>query len=153
MNDLKQFFVKISLLEKMKYARDEFSKQLTYFKSLIHKADTPSITQEYSCSSPKNCSLKTCWNELGDGDIFNLREGGDLVLKFYKSGIRYLKDIPDNPDLTFSQKIQIETERTKIPYIQNDKLKDFVNSFQYPLYFLDFETINPALPLYPKTKP
>ncbi|HRG73359.1 MAG TPA: DUF2779 domain-containing protein [Leptospiraceae bacterium] len=151
--DLKQFFVKISLLEKMKYARDEFSKQLTYFKSLIHKADTPSITQEYSCSSPKNCSLKTCWNELGDGDIFNLREGGDLVLKFYKSGIRYLKDIPDNPDLTFSQKVQIETERTKIPYLQIDKLKDFVNSFQYPLYFLDFETINPALPIYPKTKP
>ncbi len=151
--DLKQFFVKVSLLEKMKYAKDEFSKQLNYFKSLIHMEESPSITQEFSCSSPKNCNLKTCWHELGDGDIFNLREGGDLVLKFYKSGIRYLKDIPDNPDLSFSQKIQIDVERTKIAFIQPDKLREFVNSFQYPLYFLDFETVNPAMPLYSRTKP
>lgn len=151
--DLNQFFVKVSLLERMKNNRDEFLRLLDYSKSLIHKKEIPKITLEHSCNSPRNCNLKTCWEDLGDGDIFNLREGGDLVYNLYKSGIRYMKDIPDNPDLSFAQKTQIEVERTKTPFIQVEKLKEFMNSIQYPLYFLDFETVNPAIPIYPKAKP
>ncbi len=151
--DLKQFFIKTSVVEKMKFAQDEFLSQLEYFKSLIHKPEIPSISPKYSCSSPKNCNLKTCWHELGEGDIFNLREGGELVSKLYKSGIHYLKDIPDNTELSSSQKIQIEAEINQSPYMQEEKLKNFTESFQYPFYFLDFETVNPALPLYIKTKP
>ena len=76
-----------------------------------------------------------------------------MVSKLYKSGIHYLKDIPNDTELSTSQKIQIEAERNKTPYLQEEKLKNFVDSLQYPLYFLDFETVNPALPLYNKTKP
>ena len=151
--DINQFFIKTNLLEKMKYAQEEFLKQISYLKGLIHKQESPSITPKYSCSSPKNCNLKTCWHELGEGDIFNLREGGELVSKLYKSGVRYLKDIPDNTELSFSQKIQIEAEITKNPYLEEVKLKHFTDSLKFPFYFLDFETVNPALPLYIKTKP
>ena len=80
-------------------------------------------------------------------------EGGELVSKLYKSGVRYLKDIPDNTELSFSQKIQIEAEITKNPYLEEVKLKHFTDSLKFPFYFLDFETVNPALPLYIKTKP
>ena len=150
---ISQFFVKTSLTDKIKFAQEEFHRQLEYLKGLIKKTEVPQMNHEYSCSSPKNCNLKTCWKDLGDGDIFNLREGGDLVSKLYKSGIHYLKDIPNDTELSTSQKIQIEAERNKTPYLQEEKLKNFVDSLQYPLYFLDFETVNPALPLYNKTKP
>lgn len=34
-----------------------------------------------------------------------------------------------------------------------DKVKPIINSWKYPLNFLDFETVNPAVPIFPKTKP
>ena len=101
---ISQFFVKTSLTDKIKFAQEEFHRQLEYLKGLIKKTEVPQMNHEYSCSSPKNCNLKTCWKDLEDGDIFNLREGGDLVSKLYKSGIHYLRDIPNDTELSTSQK-------------------------------------------------
>ena len=63
-----------------------------------------------------------------------------------------MKDIRIIP-ICRSHKNPNRSRKNKTPFIQVDKLKEFINSIQYPLYFLDFETVNPAIPIYPKAKP
>ena len=37
--------------------------------------------------------------------------------------------------------------------IDTEAINDFLGQLEYPLYFLDYETINPAIPLFNQTKP
>ncbi|HMW06602.1 MAG TPA: DUF2779 domain-containing protein [Leptospiraceae bacterium] len=151
--DISQLFILKNVTDRVNSAKSQFEKQVNYLKSLITRLDSPDLSKEHSCGTPKNCILKTCWNDLGEGNLFNLREGGDLTTKFFNLGVRYVKDIPEDPDLTFTQKVQIESERSNSPFLQKDKLTEFLNSIQFPIYFLDFETINPAIPVYVNSKP
>ncbi len=38
-------------------------------------------------------------------------------------------------------------------YTDRKKISEFLNKLSYPLFFLDFESVQPAVPKYPGTKP
>ena len=38
-------------------------------------------------------------------------------------------------------------------YIEKENIRDFLSTLSYPLYFLDFETMQPVIPQYAETKP
>jgi len=71
----------------------------------------------------------------------------------YNRGITEIKDIPEDFNLSASQMIE------KISFIggkvnvNKDEIKAFLDSLKYPLFFLDFESIQPAIPLYDNTRP
>ena len=49
--------------------------------------------------------------------------------------------------INYRQKVQIEAEITgKSPIFKENELKAFLNKIRYPLYHLDFETMNEAIP-------
>lgn len=107
-----------------------------------------------TCSGFKSCSIPNhCFPDLQEGNIFTLRESSGTAMDLYKQGVRFLKDIPTDTELTDRQKIQIETEKNDTPHIEKDKIQEFLNRIHYPVYYLDFETINPQIPVFPSTKP
>jgi hypothetical protein len=55
--------------------------------------------------------------------------------------------------LTTNQTLQVKTEISKTPCVNKKNIEKFLSSLSYPLCFLDFETINPAIPKYNGTKP
>jgi len=67
-------------------------------------------------------------------------------------GTVLIKDAPDS-DLNDKQLIQKNTVITKKPHIEPAHIKKFVEKLKYPLYFLDFETFNPAIPLFDYSSP
>ena len=93
--------------------------------------------------------LKSFPNE----NVFQLYRGGIKSRNLYKEGIIKIKDIPESQKLTDNQKIQRECAITGKININKDKLKTFIDGLNYPLYYLDFETILPAVPRFDKTKP
>ena len=48
--------------------------------------------------------------------------------------------------------LQYELEDTDA-HIEPDKIKEFLDTLTYPLYFLDFESFEPAIPLYENSRP
>lgn len=106
------------------------------------------------CKDPYNCVLyDECWGFLPTNNVFCLYRGGKKSFKLYEQGITCIKDIPDEFKLTSNQQIQHECEKTGKPYIHKEGIKHFLNELKYPLYFLDFETYNTAIPLYDGLKP
>ena len=49
--------------------------------------------------------------------------------------------------------LQVQSEVNGTTYIDKDEIRNFTNGLSYPLYFLDFETIGPAVPKYNGSRP
>ena len=71
----------------------------------------------------------------------------------YNSGIVTVGEIPDGYKLNDKQRIQQACVVSGEPYVDKEAIRDFLSSLEYPLYYLDFETIGPAVPLFDGIRP
>ena len=78
---------------------------------------------------------------------------GAKAWDLFNAGITRLEDIPDDFALNDSQAIQVACQKSGKPHIRRDEIRRCLEGLEYPLYFLDFETIMPAVPLFNKSKP
>jgi hypothetical protein len=73
-------------------------------------------------------------------------------LKYYRQGVITFDDIKDEK-LTAVRRIQVDSTLNNQPNIDKAAIKEFLDQLIYPLYFLDFETMQPAIPQFDGTKP
>ncbi|MBI4331149.1 MAG: DUF2779 domain-containing protein [Chloroflexi bacterium] len=119
----------------------------------IASAECPDVPVGGQCSSPYDCPVSTCWEELPANNIFTLYRGGNKCCELFHQGILYIKDVPGAIKLSRSQQIQKWCDINGIPHIEPKPIRNFLASLQYPLHYLDFETINPTVPLFNGTRP
>ncbi|MFC2033414.1 DUF2779 domain-containing protein [Chloroflexota bacterium] len=105
------------------------------------------------CRDPYECSLTDCWDSLPEHNIFSLYYGGKKSFTMYDTGILTVGEIPDDYKLNDKQRIQQACVASGEPYIDKKAIQYFLSSLQYPLYYLDFETIGPAVPLFDGVRP
>jgi predicted RecB family nuclease len=67
-------------------------------------------------------------------------------------GVESIGDIPDDFELTEIQRRAATSVQTGTPWFSPDLGKQ-LESLQYPLSFMDFETVNPAIPPFPSMRP
>ncbi|TGK07314.1 DUF2779 domain-containing protein [Leptospira semungkisensis] len=121
---------------------------------ILEKEKLPSRSSVKHCDHPRNCSFpNACYADDPPGDLFTLREGKEITYQLWNQGIRNLSEAEINKDFTGRQKIQIEAVRSGKEYLNSEALNAFLNKLRFPLYFLDFETINPPVPVYSRTNP
>ena len=63
------------------------------------------------------------------------------------------EEIPSDWELNYAQRVQIKANIQNLTHVDKAGISEFLQKLEYPLHFLDFETVNPALPIYPKSKP
>lgn len=81
------------------------------------------------------------------------RARAGLLEDLSRGGIRDIRDIPaDFQGLSVAQQRVRDSVVTGQPW-RNPEIGPVLRRAAQPLYFLDFETFNPALPLYPGTRP
>jgi len=119
----------------------------------IARERCPEIGIGLHCRDPYECALAECWDFLPEQNIFNLYYGGKKCFALYDSGIFTVKEIPDSYKLNGKQCIQRDCEISGQPYMDKEAIADFLGTLQYPLYYLDFETIGPGVPLFDDTCP
>jgi len=105
------------------------------------------------CRDPYECALTECWDFLPEHNIFNLYYGGKKCFELFDSGIFTVKEIPDSYKLNGKQLLQRDCEVSGQPHVDREAINGFLSTLQYPLYYLDFETIGPAVPLFNGTRP
>jgi hypothetical protein len=121
--------------------------------AVISSPRCPKVAIGPHCSDPYDCALAECWEGLPEHSVFTLYFGGKKSHELYGQGILDIMDIPADYKLNDKQRIQYACVVSGQPYIDAVSIKQFLSSLQYPLYFLDFETINPAIPLFDGTRP
>ena len=82
-----------------------------------------------------------------------LFRSGKKSAELFNNDVRSVADIPDDFKLTDKQEIQKKCEKTGECHVQPSGIKQFLDTLNYPLYYLDFETFNPAVPEYDNSRP
>jgi hypothetical protein len=75
------------------------------------------------------------------------------TLSLWRGGVRELSDIPEGSELSGPQALQVDAAQSGRVFVDRDAIAEFLSELQFPLFFLDFETINPAIPPYDGLKP
>lgn len=113
----------------------------------------PDVSIGDHCNSPYPCDFQNhCWKQAGvpEYSVLNLYRGGKKCWQLYHKGVVRIEDIDqDAVKLTPTQRLQVECARTGRIHIYLPEIEKFVSSISYPIYFLDFETIAPAVPIFP----
>ncbi|MFC1733965.1 DUF2779 domain-containing protein [candidate division KSB1 bacterium] len=144
----------VSVKEQVIAMQDEIRKRINELKQMLAKP-IPAIDIGPYCDDPFTCDFHGhCWKHIPEYSVFDI---GNLwtskKFDLYYKGITELKDIPEDSPLNDNQWMQVECEINEKIVIEKGKLKEFKKQFQYPLYFLDFETFQSAIPLYDNSKP
>ena len=119
------------------------------------RGDIPEIDIGIQCSDPYDCDYRGyCWKDIPTPSIFNLYSM-HKAQKFalFEQGIVQYEDIPEDYSLDAVQRLQVDTSKTKTPYIDKEIINDFLNTIEYPINFFDFETFQNAIPRFDGQRP
>ena len=121
---------------------------------VISNKTCPEVTIGKHCLAPYECPLRAgCWGFLPENSIFDLRGGKTKQFSLYEQGIISIKDIPNDIPLSRQQQIQKECVITGTTHVEKKEIRLFLDMLKYPLYYLDFETMGPAIPIYDGVRP
>jgi hypothetical protein len=105
------------------------------------------------CCSPHECPfIDYCTKAKPQYPISILIHGGTLVEELERMGYRDLRDVPQSLVTKDHHKMIHEATITGIPHV-NPYLSFRFSRLAYPRFFLDFEAIQFAVPIWEKTKP
>tara|TARA_Y100000034_G_C6902343_1_gene417635 strand:- start:1945 stop:3426 length:1482 start_codon:yes stop_codon:yes gene_type:complete len=153
--DVKEFFSIEDISEKINedvYVGNKIKELFNVIKLKKCPKATPEeiLEAEYS-----NVAIDEFYDSLPEENVFqlyNIRRK-KAMQELYQRGIIKIKDIPSDFKLTDKQQIQRKQAGKRTHHVDNEKIKDFLESLMYPLYYLDFETFNSAIPLFDNSKP
>lgn len=122
--------------------------------SLLDIIDQEDYTGNH-CENPKECPLPNLdWDFLTDNSVFSLYNiRVKKALEYYNSGYLDITQIPDSIKLNPKQKIQKDCIINNQIHLDKKGINIFLNTLKYPLYYIDFETYSPAIPIYDGMKP
>ncbi len=129
--------------------------QLHDMREMLYQAEPPDIKVGRQCSTPYNCAFQGhCYSSVPEYYILQLpRVSKEILATLDAAGIEDIRDIPiDFAGLNaIQQRVRDCVVNNRI-YLDTD-IAGELNQLEYPIHFLDFETFNPALPLYIGTSP
>ena len=153
--DLQGFFAIEDLTEEAKslalHVEDTVAALLPY-KAVEAEPDVEIGPQ---CNCPFACGYQTwCWRNIADADVFALAGmGRTKALERLGEGVASFGDALGGMKLTALQRAQVVAEMGGGDTVSADALADFLEQITWPVYHLDFETVQPIIPRYQGTRP
>ena len=127
---------------------------LENLKNILSVQKEPVVEIGKHCSSPFDCEYKHhCWKHIPEQSVFSLYSPRGLDWKLYDQGIFKIIDIPETVSLNHRQNLQVNGQKIAHSHIDKTNISEFLNNWEFPLYFFDFETIFPAIPVLDGTRP
>jgi hypothetical protein len=114
----------------------------------------PDEDLDVHCHKPYDCAFwQYCSRHLPERSVFNLyRMNFDKKIAYYLRNIITYEQL-QNEELNEKQRMQIDCALNGTKYINKVEIRKFLSTLSYPLYFLDFETIQLVIPEFQGTHP
>ena len=156
--DLKELF---TIVDMEKLTENEYLKvpaQVNMALKVLNMDKEPEDDLTEHCMKPYECPfLNYCKRQHGIPEdkptVFDLyRMNFSKKLEYYHAGRILLNDVREE-ELSDKQQMQVECTLNNTEHIDKDGIREFLSGFSYPLYFLDFETLQQPIPQYDGQKP
>ncbi|HEY43438.1 MAG TPA: DUF2779 domain-containing protein [Anaerolineae bacterium] len=153
--DLGILFIGVSMLELAREMEPEVSSRIREAKAFLSASLVPEIDIGPYCDEPYACDfMGYCWCHVPEYSVFTVARMKKVhKFELYRAGQVDIQDIPEDFPLNETSRVHVEGHKYGRSIIDLGVIHDFVDSLKYPLYYLDFETFNPAIPPFDGTKP
>lgn len=121
-------------------------------KRLRHVKEEPDICPGKRCNNPHPCGYQGYCTKVPEWMLSLAGMGRAKALTALEKGIRTPADLLSGGKPTDLQKAQIASENSRM-VVHRARLRDFLEGLSFPIYMLDFETMQTAIPEYRGTKP
>lgn len=157
--EIEKLFNIEDITEIAKSKQDEIRKNIEITNKYMNEHDKNNEPKEeigMKCSKPYKCEFwEYCTRNLPKPNVFDIGGGMHTSKKFekYYEGKVSFQDL-QNEDLNSKFLEQIDFELNNLePKIEKEAIKELMDSLKYPLYFIDYETYQLAIPKTEGTKP
>jgi hypothetical protein len=108
----------------------------------------PTVAIGPHCTAPYECPFRSrCWADLPEHHVSTLYRIGKKAWDLEADGCRTIQALPASLSLNPTAERQRRSVVSE-QMIVEPSLRDALKEFEPPLAFLDFETINPAIPVW-----
>ena len=135
------------ILENIDYVND--------FISLHDEVNEPSKDIGKHCFDPYMCSFwQYCTRDLPTPNVFDIRgmQTRSKLKKYHEGKVSFEDLENENINPKYLEQIDFEIHDHE-PKINKEVIKDFLDDLKYPLYFIDYEACQHAIPEYEGTRP
>lgn len=155
--EVDKLFKVIDVSELMEEEYNKVEGMLAVGEKVIPCEEEPDISISGNCHSPYDCAyIDYCMRHIPKPSVFDIANMNfNTKIKLYSQGIiTYQQLIDNNVKLSDKQSHQVNFELNDCgTFIDGPKIKEFIDTLSYPIYFFDFETMQSAIPMIPGTKP
>lgn len=154
--DITQLFKIVDMTDWVELETPLIPSRLRLAEKTLASKDEPCYDIGEHCDNPYHCAYwEYCSRHLPNPSVFDLYRMSDKKkLEYYRKGMVSYQDLLAAPKLNEKQLRQIQFHLSDCGnYIDKDGIRDFLNTLSYPIYFLDFETMQQVIPEFPGTKP
>ena len=159
--DIQQLFITKDMKELVEKEYVKVPTTVSKAMKVINDETEPNIDLSRHCDKPYLCAFfRYCKEQHGVptpsvfdvyGGAFGCKKEDSFYitrkLELYKAGKMSYEDIKDEP-MGHIQRMQVE----RMEYINKEGIRKFLDTLSYPLYFLDYETMQDAIPQFSGAK-
>ncbi len=149
----RDFFVEVNCTQEVSKKCLDFIRKIDEISKVAIFEERPEPKLIYQC---KNCDFykNDCLGKNIDDPIFDLPNLREKKFNGYiEENISLISQIPEENSLSAPQKTVWIAVNDNAPYINKGRLKERLREITFPAYYLDFESVSTAIPLYQNIKP
>jgi predicted RecB family nuclease len=152
--DVRQFFRIRNLTRRIARLDPKLTFQLRAEFTVLNMPKAPDLPPGSHCTDPVTCEFfDRCNPPRPDDHVGYLpRIQASAVEELGEIGVESIRDIPDDFPLNERQRRACTSVQTGEPWFSADVGKE-LNGLKHPIFFMDFETVNPAIPRFPGMRP
>ena len=153
--DTSQLFTTTDITTEVLALQQKVQVKIPELKKVLEQSDPPQMDIGKHCNSPYACDFQGhCWAHIPEErSVFALPYARGKDWELYGKGILSLEEVPEDYPLNEKHRQQIDGYRTGEIQLDKMAMGQFLNEVTYPLYFFDFETIQPAVPIWDGSRP
>lgn len=153
--DIQMLFLKTEMTRLVDEEYPNVPANIARARKVLECHQEPAKPISMACRKPYPCAFwQYCSKHIPKPSVFDLyRMSFEKALKYYNNSIVTFEDV-QSCKLTARQQVQVVSHLTGKGTVDKKSIRDFLDqNIRYPLYFLDFETMQDVIPQYEGTKP
>ena len=153
--DIQMLFLKTEMTRIVDEEYPNVPANIARARKVLECHQEPAKPISMACRKPYPCAFwQYCSKHIPKPSVFDLyRMSFEKALKYYNNSIVTFEDV-QSCKLTARQQVQVVSHLTGKGTVDKKSIRDFLDqNIRYPLYFLDFETMQDVIPQYEGTKP
>jgi hypothetical protein len=145
-----ELLTEVDITEKIKEKEEETKLEIENAFRVLYIKDEPEIQVLRQCTNPYECPfIPYCHRDFPDHSIYSIAGalGKKKLELLIDEGIMEVKDIPEELLTNDKLKKHYYTVNNNVAHIEKDNIKKELSNIEYPVYYLDYETFSPAIPI------